>query len=317
MNDLEILKEEQRKYRGRRVDDRLSKIIVQIRLSFVLVLAVILIMSGCNSSKTQTSNDPHGKANTALIQSNKKTQIVTTIYSLDLKEYEEARIDVIPFYSRGEMKHQTEETVNAFHEGHHSWLGHAETFVETQVSNLVPSAYKKDETIKKEFIKIENQSENKASATIMLRDYYYEVTLESSESTGGIFFITNIVLYTTLEDNVVTVELDEKPEIISQLDFTISGKVNGLKSDYLLYQVEDGHGFLSEGKITVELDGAFRSNLWIKSPSNEYGVLTFYSDVNHNGIFDQEVDIEQELGSFNLSFHKSIVVTTPISSDSA
>ncbi|GGH16128.1 hypothetical protein [Paenibacillus segetis] len=127
-------------------------------------------------------------------------EIVTTIYSLDLKEYEEARIDVIPFYSRGEIKHLTEETVNSFLEGHHPWLGHAETFVATQVSNLVPPEYKKDDDIKKEFIKLKNMSESGASAIIMLGDnYYYEVTLESSESTGGIFFITNIVLHITLE----------------------------------------------------------------------------------------------------------------------
>lgn len=108
-------------------------------------------------------------------------------------------------------------------------------------------------------------------------------------------------------DNKVMVELNEQPLHISSLDFTISGQVKGLKQSYFFYQIEDGHGFLSEGKIDVQENGAFISSLTIKSPSNEYGMLMFYLDVNGNGVFDVELDTEERIASFELSFHKSIV----------
>lgn len=124
------------------------------RISTLLICLCIMVVSACSA------------------QNKEKTQIVTTIYSLDLKDYEDTPIDGIPYYSRGEIKHLNEETVNSFHEGHHPWLGHAESFVETQVSNLVPTEYKKDEDINKEFIKIRNLSENGAVATIIISDNF-------------------------------------------------------------------------------------------------------------------------------------------------
>ncbi|GGH16132.1 hypothetical protein [Paenibacillus segetis] len=121
-------------------------------------------------------------------------------------------------------------------------------------------------------------------------------------------FISLFIITGCKSGNKVIIELVEKPEVISQLDFTISGEVKGLKSNYIFYQIEDGHGFLSEGKINLQNNGTFRSSLSIKSPTNEYGILSFYSDVNHNGIFEIEIDTVQKLGSFDLLFHKSIVM---------
>lgn len=109
-------------------------------------------------------------------------------------------------------------------------------------------------------------------------------------------------------DNQVTVELDEQSMLISGLDFTISGQVKGLKQNYFFYQIEDGHGFLSEGKIDVQKNGTFKTSLTIKSPTNEFGELRFYSDANGNGVFDVELDTEQSLASYELTFHKSIVI---------
>lgn len=109
-------------------------------------------------------------------------------------------------------------------------------------------------------------------------------------------------------DDQVIVELNEQPNLISSLDFTISGQVKGLSQNYFFYQVEDGHGFLSEGKIDVQKNGSFNTSLSLKSPSNEFGELVFYSDADGNGIFDVELDTEQQLASYELTFDKTIVV---------
>ncbi|TCZ81100.1 M56 family metallopeptidase [Paenibacillus albiflavus] len=109
-------------------------------------------------------------------------------------------------------------------------------------------------------------------------------------------------------DKNAVVELDERPSIISGLIFTISGKINGLSQNYFFYQIEDGHGYLSEGRIDVRENGTFKMDLSIKPPSNEYGLLSFYLDANDDGVFDVELDTEHRLASYELKFNQSLVI---------
>lgn len=37
--------------------------------------------------------------------------------------------------------------------------------------------------------------------------------------------------------------LEVRPAVISKLEFEVTGKISGLKQDYIFYQVEDGHSF--------------------------------------------------------------------------
>jgi len=106
-----------------------------------------------------------------------------------------------------------------------------------------------------------------------------------------------------------SVVLELQPAVISKLEFEISGKISSLKQDYIFYQVEDGHVFLSDGKIDLQKNGEFKTKITIKSPSNEFGQIAFYRDVNESGGFDVEIDTQQKIGSYDLVFDKIIVVT--------
>jgi len=104
-----------------------------------------------------------------------------------------------------------------------------------------------------------------------------------------------------------SIELEERPTVISKLEFEISGKIKGVKQNYVFYQVEDGHGFLSDGKISLQKNGEFKAKITIKSPTNEFGQIVFYHDVNQSGEYDVETDTQQKIGSYDLVFNKSLV----------
>ncbi|MGZ9583180.1 hypothetical protein [Paenibacillus marinisediminis] len=131
-----------------------------------------------------------------------------------------------------------------------------------------------------------------------------------------ILFVSLISVTGCMEINAskVTIELYDQPPVISSLQFTVSGKVEAYKQDYIFYLIEDGHGFLSEGKINLQKNGVFNYNVSISPPTNEYGKLIFYADSNNDGIFDIELDTELSLASYDLMFHDSIVI--PLSSTS-
>lgn len=121
--------------------------------------------------------------------------------------------------------------------------------------------------------------------------------------------LTLALFFGGCQNKTVSIELDEQPSVISNLEFEISGKIDGLEQDYLFYQVEDGHGFLSDGKVTLQKNGEFKAKITIKSPTNDFGLLAFYRDVNQNGKFDIEIDTQQKIVSYDLVFDKSIVIT--------
>jgi len=273
--------------------------LVHYLLIFMCVTLGFTVLSACTAEKTETFQSAQVQRNEGIeekigLTSIEKIKFTTTIYSMDLSSYAGKNVNEIPFYSAGEIEYLTEDTVKSFNEGHHPWLGHAETFISIKAANLVPDEYKDNDEIKSQFIKIKNLSDTTAMATITLgSSTFYEITIEFSEDTGGIFYITKIVLNTTI---------DEKPPVISQPEFEISGKVTGLKEDYFFYQVEDGHGFLSDGKIVVQKNGEFKTTISIKPPTNEFGQITFYSDGNQNGEFDIEIDTQQKIKSYDLVF---------------
>ncbi len=66
---------------------------------------------------------------------------------------------------------------------------------------------------------------------------------------------------------------------------------------------------MSDGKIYLQKTGEFKTNITIKAPSNEFGQIAFYRDVNQNGEFDVETDTQQKIGSYELVFDKFLVVT--------
>lgn len=102
--------------------------------------------------------------------------------------------------------------------------------------------------------------------------------------------------------------LENKPDMISDLDMNISGKIEGKPIPYFFYQVEDGHGYLSEGRVEVQANGSFASTIRLKSPTNGYGTINFYGDVKGNGQFDIEEDTDLKLGFADLVFEPSLVV---------
>lgn len=284
---------------------------MRIRLVYhILILFCVTfgftVLSACTTEKSETfqSAQVQGKeGNEEMLghTSIEKIKFTTTIYSMDLSSYAGKNVNKIPFYSVGKIDYLTEDTVKSFNEGHHPWLGHAETFISIKAANLVPDEYKEEDGIKSENIKIKALSDVAAIATITLgSSKYYEITIESSENTGGIFYITNIVLNTTI---------DEQPTVISQLEFEISGKIDGLEQDYFFYLVEDGHGFLADGKIVLQKNGEFKTKISIKPPTNDFGQISFYSDVNQNGEFDIEMDTQQKINSYDLVYDKPLVVS--------
>ncbi|MFD0716976.1 hypothetical protein [Paenibacillus sp. GCM10027626] len=161
-----------------------------------------MVLTACTAERAPSSETAQLNSNEVKEETpgHEQTQFTTTIYSLDLINFKGAKINELPFYSNGEIKHLTEDTVKSFSEGHHPWLRHVETFIASQVTNLVPDDYKKGGGIKSEFIKIKNLSDDAAIATITLgSSFFYEITIEASENTGNLFFITNIVLHSTID----------------------------------------------------------------------------------------------------------------------
>lgn len=117
-----------------------------------------------------------------------------------------------------------------------------------------------------------------------------------------------VVFFTGCQNKTISIELDQPTAVISNLEFEISGRVNGLKEHDFFYLVEDGHSFLSEGKVTLQKNGEFKAKITIKSPSNNFGQLVFYRDVNQNGEFDIEMDTQQKISTYDLVFDKSLIV---------
>ncbi|MGZ9583179.1 hypothetical protein [Paenibacillus marinisediminis] len=183
-----------------------------ILLVFLIYTSLIACSTGNTDEINITSIVPESEVNKATNESVKEepleetkesktsdqniTEIVTTLYTININDYKNDPVSGIPSYSLGKIEFITEEAVKSFYEGHHSWMGHAETFVSIKASNLVPDEYKKDDTILEDFIKVKLNSYNEAEAIIKFDDnFYYEVKMESSDITGGIFFITNINLH--------------------------------------------------------------------------------------------------------------------------
>jgi hypothetical protein len=179
--------------------------VVHHLLIFLCVTFCFTVISACTAERTETFQTSQVQGNEGSKEKpghtqNEKNKFTTTIYSMDLSSYAGKNIDEIPFYSAGKIEYLTENTVKSFNEGHHPWLGHAETFISIKASNLVPDDYKEEDEIKSEFIKIKILSDTSVIATITIgSSSFYEITLESSEITGGIFYITNIVLNATIE----------------------------------------------------------------------------------------------------------------------
>ncbi|MGN7380832.1 hypothetical protein [Paenibacillus sp. SAFN-117] len=102
--------------------------------------------------------------------------------------------------------------------------------------------------------------------------------------------------------------LDPLPETVSELALQLSGKIKGVSLPYFFYQVEDGHHFLAEGKIEVRDNGEFSAAIPLKRPTNGFGSVVFYADLNANGRYDLEEDTEWKLGSAFFAFEESLVV---------
>ncbi|BBI32817.1 hypothetical protein KCTCHS21_22160 [Cohnella abietis] len=127
----------------------------------------------------------------------KKEEIVTQLYSINLKDYDNGDVSLIPQYHRGAIAHITQENIHSYHGGHHPWLGDSESYIATEASNLVPDEYKREDGIKIEYLKVFKKSDTLGIATIKFNDdFFYEVKVESSDLTGGIFIITQIDLHT-------------------------------------------------------------------------------------------------------------------------
>ncbi|TCZ81099.1 hypothetical protein E0485_02130 [Paenibacillus albiflavus] len=176
-----------------------------LTLLFCLTFTVITACSTSNKSlsgKNSVVSTPQPPVNNDADEREvNNTEFVSTLYSMNINDYNKESVSKIPFYSMGKIEYITEETVKSFQEGHHPWLGHAETLISIKASNLVPASYKKDDEIKKEFIQIKKLTSESALATIKFNDnFFYEVKAESSDITGGIFFITNIDFHTHIKE---------------------------------------------------------------------------------------------------------------------
>ncbi|MGG1444794.1 hypothetical protein ABE354_22600 [Brevibacillus laterosporus] len=97
--------------------------------------------------------------------------------------------------------------------------------------------------------------------------------------------------------------------IISNLSITVEGIVEKEGLNYFFYQVEDGHSHLSSGKVVVEKNRTFKTQIKMLDPSNKYGTVNFYADTNNDGVFSVEQDTKDLLGSLHFVFDDSLVKT--------
>lgn len=154
------------------------------------------------------------------------------------------------------------------------------------------------------------EEDNRIAAIEIIGDYVsvkrvYLKKLIRQDPTG-IWTIVGYDQWNPEEDTKVI--LENKPDMISDLDMNISGKIEGKPIPYFFYQLEDGHGYLSEGRVEVQADGSFASTIHLKSPTNGHGTINFYGDVNQNGQFDIEEDTVLKLGFADLVFEPSLIV---------
>ncbi|MFD0716962.1 hypothetical protein [Paenibacillus sp. GCM10027626] len=184
----------------------MSRSNVRKLLIILCVTLGFMVLTACTaerapSSETVQLNSNEVKEVKEVTPGHAQTQFTTTIYSLDLSSYAGKNINEIPYYSAGKIEYLSDKTVESFNEGHHPWLAHAESFISSKALNLVPDECKEQQGgIKSEFIKIKELSDGFAMAIITIRkNFFYEITLESSEETGGLFFITKIVLHMTID----------------------------------------------------------------------------------------------------------------------
>lgn len=121
--------------------------------------------------------------------------------------------------------------------------------------------------------------------------------------------IALILMLTACGGNEVKLQLDNpRPgTVLDTRQIQISGKASNLRETYFFYQIEDGHSFIGEGKLTVDREGRFDLVAEVKTPSNANATISFYLDEDHNGEFDVETDTEQKIGSVGLVFDESLV----------
>ncbi|WP_019640184.1 hypothetical protein [Paenibacillus fonticola] len=95
----------------------------------------------------------------------------------------------------------------------------------------------------------------------------------------------------------------EKVTVGEDLMIELSGEIINSQANYYFFQVEDGHAFLADGVITPDRDGHFQIKYSIERPSNPYGYILFYSDLDQNGKFDIESDTEAALHRIDILFN--------------
>lgn len=97
-------------------------------------------------------------------------------------------------------------------------------------------------------------------------------------------------------------------ETVLTLEFTLSGKVLKNNVPYFFYQVEDGHGYVSEGMVEVNEDNTFSTNIEISNPTNSAGTITFYLDSDNDKIFNLEENVNEQFGQMMIEFASNIQV---------
>lgn len=121
--------------------------------------------------------------------------------------------------------------------------------------------------------------------------------------------IAVIFILAACSENKAELQLDtpRSGAVLDTRKIQISGKVSNFKESYFFYQIEDGHSFIGEGKLTVDREGRFNSAVEVSAPSNAYAIIIFYADEDHNGRFDVETDTRQKIGSVTVEFDESVV----------
>lgn len=101
--------------------------------------------------------------------------------------------------------------------------------------------------------------------------------------------------------------------IVEALQFEIAGEIesDARENRTFFYQIDDGHGNLAEGELSLQENGQFQQTVSITNPTNPYGVISVYVDSNGDGVFDVETD--QLLSTHTVSFAEKIQVPlTPL-----